>query len=314
MNEVLVRTPDVIAVEIRSIDSHARSVLLVSCLEIGQRLVEAKSLLPHGEWGGWLKNSVNYSQSTANNLMQLYREYGDGSKFPTLGNLSYTKAIALLGVPEEDREDFVKVNDIENKSARQIQQLIRERDQALEESKQLNSKLKTTEDTVETITVECDTLRKEKKVLQNTLRDERKSAQSNVDRLTKMLNEAKDGDDCDRVKELEGELQEAQEQVSKLTEQINQPVTLEPAVVEKVPDDVGRELEELRQKAQEYENLSKQKDSAAIHKYSIYFEALVLGFKNLLGALAEINDTDPAEHERYRGAVIALIGKMSDKL
>ncbi|CQR71361.1 Chromosome partition protein Smc [Sporomusa ovata DSM 2662] len=293
MNEVATRTPDVIAVEIRSIDSHARSVLLISCLEIGQRLVEAKDLLPHGEWGDWLKGAVNYSQSTANNLMQLYREYGDG-KFTTLGNLSYTKAIALLGVPEEEREDFAKTNDIENKSAREIQRLIKERDN---------------------ISAERDTLKKENTALQSALKDEKKQAKANVKRLTAMLVEAKENGSSDtKVQELEQELQAANEQVKKLTDQLNEPITIEAAVVDKVPAEIEQELAELRQKTQELEAQNKQQDSPAIHKYGVYFEALVSGFRNLLGSLAEVHETNPELHEKYRGAVIALIGKMSDKL
>jgi hypothetical protein len=35
------------------------------------------ALLPHGEWGKWLVESVSYFQRTADKLMQLFKEYGD---------------------------------------------------------------------------------------------------------------------------------------------------------------------------------------------------------------------------------------------
>ena len=70
------RTPDMIATEINSIKSQTRIMVLCNSIEIGRRLVEAKEMLPHGEWGKWLETSVDYSQSTANNLMRIFEEYG----------------------------------------------------------------------------------------------------------------------------------------------------------------------------------------------------------------------------------------------
>ncbi|MDB5056349.1 MAG: rane protein, partial [Bacilli bacterium] len=151
MNEISVeRTPHTIATQIYGIKGQARQVILYSSVEIGRLLVEAKSLVAHGEWGDWLKNSVDYSQSTANNLMQLYREYGDSSD--KLQNLSYTKAIALLGVPADEREDFIAVNDIESMSSRDLLQAIKDKqllEEQLQESntaqQELAKKLKDTE-------------------------------------------------------------------------------------------------------------------------------------------------------------------------
>jgi len=48
--------------------------MLTNAIEVGKRLKEAKALLPHGEWGKWLVESVSYSQRTANRLMQLFEE------------------------------------------------------------------------------------------------------------------------------------------------------------------------------------------------------------------------------------------------
>ncbi|WP_144251287.1 DUF3102 domain-containing protein, partial [Mycobacterium tuberculosis] len=74
---------------------------------IGGKLIEAKELVTHGEWGTWLQNNVNYSQSTANNFMRVATEYSDSQVF---ANLSYSQAVALLAVPSEEREQFVADN------------------------------------------------------------------------------------------------------------------------------------------------------------------------------------------------------------
>ncbi|MCM1565904.1 MAG: DUF3102 domain-containing protein [Dehalobacter sp. 4CP] len=70
------RTPLVIAAEINMITCQTKKILLTSAIEIGRRLLEAKDLVKHGEWGKWLAESVSYSQKTAERLIKLYQEYG----------------------------------------------------------------------------------------------------------------------------------------------------------------------------------------------------------------------------------------------
>ncbi len=77
MNDLITeRTPLVIAAEINTIRHYAGKILLTSAIVIGRRLKEAKDLLPYGEWGKWLKESVCYSQRTADRLIQLCETYG----------------------------------------------------------------------------------------------------------------------------------------------------------------------------------------------------------------------------------------------
>ena len=128
------RTPFVIAAEINAINRESRKMLLKNAIEVGRRLKEAKELLNHGEWLKWLKESVNYSKSTAENLMNLYKEYGpkllsssdDNPNSQTFGNLTYSQALLLLGLPEEEREEFAAQNDVGNMTARQLSQAVKE--------------------------------------------------------------------------------------------------------------------------------------------------------------------------------------------
>ena len=129
------RTPETVALEIRTLQHQAQNVLLSYAIEIGRRLEEAKSLIPHGEWTNWLKTELSYSQSTAQNLMRVFREYGNAQqslfgcdpKSQTFGNLTYSKALKLLAIPdEEEREAFVQDNDVEHMSTRKLDKALRE--------------------------------------------------------------------------------------------------------------------------------------------------------------------------------------------
>ena len=92
-------------------------------LQLGQDMLDAKALLGHGQWMPWLQE-IGQKPRTAENLMRLAREIPQDSK---LAALPYTKALAVLALPEGERESFVEEH--EDKSALEIKRLILERDQ-----------------------------------------------------------------------------------------------------------------------------------------------------------------------------------------
>lgn len=105
-------------------------------LGIGQRLIEAKAMLPHGEWLPWLTEQVEFSERQAQRFMKLAQEWAN----PTaLSDLGATKALALLALPPEERQKFLSENHIvdgEEKSvidmtSRELEKAVKERDEAL---------------------------------------------------------------------------------------------------------------------------------------------------------------------------------------
>lgn len=146
------RDIDVITSEIQDLCNEAKRTVLLYAVEIGRRLVEAKEVLPHGEWGKWLEHSVHFSQSTANKHMQLFEAYGSrqmsllGAELnsETFTNLSYSQALKLLAVPENEREEFVKKNNVEELSTRELDRLIKERDEAKKKAEEAEKLLNDT--------------------------------------------------------------------------------------------------------------------------------------------------------------------------
>lgn len=96
-------------------------------LTIGRCLIEAKDMLPHGEWLPWLNERVEFSERTARNFMRLAREWTNRQ---TLADLGAAKALTLLALPAEEREQFVEDHNVIDMSARQLKEAIRERDEA----------------------------------------------------------------------------------------------------------------------------------------------------------------------------------------
>lgn len=139
MNDIQTqRTPDVIGAEIRGLTQQAKTMTLWFGIEIGRRLTEAKEMLEHGQWLPYLKEQTEFSQPSASRLMRLYDEYGAKQtslfgaelNYSTLNNLSISNALRLLAVPEDEREEFAEKHDVEHMSARELDELIKQRDEA----------------------------------------------------------------------------------------------------------------------------------------------------------------------------------------
>lgn len=93
--------------------------LVSNACQIGKLLVEAKEMVGHGGWVEYVEQKISYSQSTANNFMRLYEEYGEfGPNSQTIANFGPTKALALLALPAEQREPFAEEH--KNDSVRQL--------------------------------------------------------------------------------------------------------------------------------------------------------------------------------------------------
>lgn len=99
--------------------------LLLTAIEIGRLLFEAKAMVEPGGWSKYIEEELPFSHSWANNYMKLYKEFGsdqtslfgDSQAFM---NLRPTQALELLALPAEDREEFMQTHDVEQMSTRQL--------------------------------------------------------------------------------------------------------------------------------------------------------------------------------------------------
>jgi hypothetical protein len=174
------RTPVVIAGEIVAIKEQAGKILLISAIEIGRRLAEARAIIPYGEFAAWLKSAVDYSESTAYNYMRLAEEYGPalaasspaGTQAGQFANLSYTKAVILLGIPAEERQELLAGIDIDNMAVRQLQEAVNEKKHALTENEGLRQELEGQMQIIDKLTEELDQANKTAEERQQTIWDE----------------------------------------------------------------------------------------------------------------------------------------------
>lgn len=225
MSTEITRSPAVIADEINSIKSQTSGILTAaltyakrSCFEIGKRLEEAKSVVPYGEWGEWLENNVDYSVSTANDLMRIYREFGGEqidmltgkSDAETFEVLSQSQMVALFGLPRAMRAKFVE-----------------EHREELESGELSSRKLK-------------DEIKK----LNRELEEMERGYQEKVEKLTEQITEFEE-----KNEELTSQIEDAEERARDLQLRIDKfeerPVEVE-KITEKIYEASPEQVEEIR--------------------------------------------------------------------
>lgn len=99
-----------------------RTTINLNMLQLGRIFTEAKPLVPHGEWEKWVKNNADCSVRLAQDMMAAWKRFGNN---PRMQEIEKSKMFKLLPLPEEQEEKFLAEHDVENMSAREIQEAVR---------------------------------------------------------------------------------------------------------------------------------------------------------------------------------------------
>ena len=284
-NEVVaVRSIEIVTAEIHTIRDNVARVFMDGVVQIGRRLEEAKQLVPQGEWLQYLDKELGYKPTTAQNYMRIAREFGDGQiglsgKTPGdfFGNLGYSQLLPLLGLPEEEREQLAEEHDLAGMSSREIQALVKERDEAKANADKLEVAL-------------ADTMRKEgdlKSKLSDTkakLKDATEKARANGDAAA-----------------------ELQRQLDALEQQANTPRELTEEERAAMRDEIAAEQAEAVQAAEAraadaLAKLEKVKNPAA-HQVNFLFGELNADWSRLRAALRELEQSDSEAAGKMRAAI-----------
>ena len=225
-----VRTPEMVVTEIQFL----KASTLNNLIEIGRRLVELKEMIPYGQFGEYVEKKTGFSSTTAGNYMKLYTEYGNpqGNLFgtealsQTFGNLPYSKALAMLSVPAEEREAFAEEVDAEHISVRELKRKIAEREAeaaaARKSAEEETAKRLQVEDDLKGLRYELQMSRQagmelgeENRSLKEELKAAKVSPITVVDADDVVIAEATQAARAEAVAEMQGELDAANEAVKR---------------------------------------------------------------------------------------------------
>ena len=150
-----------------------------------------------------MKNEVDFSQSTANNFMRLFEEYGSAQisifgasiDSQTIANLPYSKALQLLAIPADERESFAEEVGAADLSVKELKAAIEERDRAKKEAEQERKKKEELEDRLAEVEAaardaedkedEAEEYKKQLEEMQKLFQKEKENASALRDQLKK---------------------------------------------------------------------------------------------------------------------------------
>lgn len=329
MNEIQTqRTPDIIGAEIRGLTQQAKTMTLWFGIEIGRRLTEAKEMLEHGQWLAYLKEQTEFSQPSASRLMRLYDEYGAKQtslfgaelNYSTLNNLSISNALRLLAVPEDEREEFALEHDVEHMSARELDELIKQRDEAEQRAAKAEEQVQQAADGA----AKADEQYQKAKQELHLLREKLGNAEAQKAAAEKELSELRERPVEVAVEVDEKAVEEAitaarakndaewAEKMAKVKNELSEAGLK----AEKLKAKIKKAEEKAAEKAAELERLKKSQTlndpNTAVFKQ--IFEQVQEDFNKLHGSLLKVRASDPDTAEKLTAAVRALVDKMQGAL
>lgn len=288
------RTLPVIASEILQIERTVYSVAMDGAIQIGQKLQEAKEKVEYGQWENWCKENLNYSKSRAEKFMQIAVNYGDENsayaKTVTSTEVSISKALELLKVPEEEVEKFVEEHEIEDISVRELRE---------EVTKLKAQKMELVKD-AESSHAEVDALEKANAEAARQSEEYAKTIEGLRAELKKVQDQTPEASDSEEVARLKKELKEVQDDFDAASE------TLE---------DTAKKLKEEKAKLKaEKEELQKKlinsEDTGKV-KLGILTNQLQITFNEIMEVVGGMNGEDASKCE---AALRQVLNSMNGKL
>ena len=339
------RDIQIVTVEINVLHRQAQEMALSYAIQIGQRLKEAKAMLPHGEWGRWLETEVPFKPSTAQNFMRIFDEYGSNqtslfgdAKSQTIGNLPYTKALKLLAIGDSDeREAFIEENDVANMSTRDLEKAIRERDEARQEADLLK---KRSEFQQVQINKQFETENQLKKQLAelnaaNVSSEELEAERAKVAAAEKAAADANAA--LQAAKDAEAKAKESAKKARADLKALKENPVIpddtmaairkeaEEAAAKAAQDEVDKQVADAKKRAEDAEKAAKAaaealeqaKRQAASSDpdtavFKTYFSAVQEDFNRLHGMYLKIQQSDPDKADKLKTAMTALLQRMGD--
>lgn len=298
------RSLPVIASEILYIESQVAKTALEGAIQIGMKLKEAKEKVEHGQWENWCSENLNYSKSKTEKLMKIAAEYGDENspyaKTYMCTDLSISKALRLLQVPETEVESFAEKNDIQDMTVKELEDKIKalkqeKEDQSVDMEKEileLHEQMKKKNDEAERLAEELESMKSQT------------ADPEEIIKLEEKLHKAKKREN-DLKEKLKAEKEARDQEIQKALEKEGDKLKVEAeTAAAKQIESTQRENEEMTQRVKELEAKIDNVSNESLMLFKLKADQLQKIYQECRDAAAHTPDPDKAK------AALAQIVKM----
>lgn len=309
-------TPEQRADEINSIKAMARNATTTYAIAIGQRLLEVRTQISAGSWMAWLRDNVDYSLRTAENLMAIAERFR-GERRKLVEGVNVTTAVLLLGATDDEIATLVEEKPLEDYATRELKA-------ALEEMRAKCEKQQLTIDEL-MAAAKPDPIEKNQVTMLQDAEDrhraEMEKARADMDEAVKMRDAATSDAtrNAEERREAERQRDAAKREAERLTgmlEKTNDAM----ADLEKrlkaaesrtadVPEEVQKELDELRARIAAGSN--KQETDAKLAAFKAGYAITQQGWQAMMEAVGTM---DQEARSRARLAISRLVTVMEKQV
>ena len=265
-----------LASEINAIKEQTRKTVYLAMMDIGQRLLQAKGAVGHGNWEKWLKDNVDYSPRTAQRLIASYERFGDGQQKlfgrsadpEQLAELNKTQIMTLMSIKDEEKcLEFMEEHrdEIKDMSKSELETYIKALNETVAELNQTKQKLANNKTVIGDYKKQLADLQSQLDAAGESqelteLKEKYAALQRDLARADKQHEQI--AEEAGKYQNLFEESQQKVDALSKeLEEAKSQPIeatTVEKIVeVEKVPEETKKQMEMMRARIRELEAVGK---------------------------------------------------------
>lgn len=290
--------------------------------EAGERLIEIKGRLAHGEFESWCKDNLTFSKRKAENMMRWSQKCKDEnsifSKTQTFTDLGISKVWALLAAPEDVAEEVIKEG-ASDMSVRELQ----------DEISRLKSEKKTAQEYARASEEEQANLEEEIEILKRQLEEarresERKAEEENsqstpeaeeeIEKLKKKLEAA----ETNLQKTKEKLKTEKNSNEKKIEEAINQAKTEAQKEAEaktnKSLEDITKKYEESQSVINKLQTALANSENKALAIFKVKSDLLQESFNSCLASIEDVAAEDQEKGEKMKAALKQIMSNQIERL
>ena len=290
--------------------------------EAGERLIEIKGRLAHGEFESWCKTNLTFSKRKAENMMRWSQKCKDEnsifSKTQTFTDLGISKVWALLAAPEEVAEEVLKEG-ASDMSVRELQ----------DEISRLKSEKKTAQEHARASEEEQANLEEEIEILKMQLEEARRESE----REPEKENSQSTSEAEEEIEQLKKKLEAAEANLQKTkeklkTEKNNSEKKIEEAISKakaeaqkEAEKKASESLEDITKKYEESQSVISKLQTAlansenkALAIFKVKSDLLQESFISCLASIEDVAAEDKEKGEKMKAALKQIMSNQIDRL
>lgn len=290
--------------------------------EAGERLIEIKGRLAHGEFESWCKDNLTFSKRKAENMMRWSQKCKDEnsifSKTQTFTDLGISKVWALLAAPEEVAEEVLK----EGASDMSVRELQEEISRLKLEKEKVEGLARATEEEQANLEEEIEILKRQ---LEEARRESERKAEEENSQSTSEAEE--------EIEQLKKKLEAAETNLQKTKEKlkteknssdkkIEEAISKAKAEAQKEAEaKTNKSLEDLKKKYEESQSVINKLQTAlansenkALAIFKVKSDLLQESFNSCLASIEDVAAEDQEKGDKMKAALRQIMSNQIENL